>query len=404
MVVRKRKSIKSKQNKNDACHESVNDERCATMIDSSSINNKNNTHDNVAVQQHQHNKCNEVNDPLGSSSDSTSELKSKSMKKYGGTSRMVFIIVAIEIIALTAFLFFQGENNRYFSNRDFLLVRKSAKETQPLNDEFISTAQESPNHQEGRSIVFGKYKILESYHHDSNAFTQGLTYFNGYIYESTGIYGKSSVRKLDPNNNFALLKEVPIDEKFFGEGMTHFRTSDNDDMFIVLTWKEGTAFIYDQNLNLIDSFKYQTETGEGWGITYNTDTGQLIASDGSEYLYIFDLSTRQGNQRLKVHGYLDADSEERSIHMINELEYVSPKDGKTTPYILANVWFQNYILKINPDTGRVTTIYDLGELCPELRYGSEDVLNGISVTSDLDHRIVYITGKLWDKMYKIMLL
>ena len=375
MVVHKRKNINFKQNKNDAGHKSVNDERCAT-----------------------------VNDPLGNS-DSNSELKTKSMKKYGGTSRIVFIIVTIEILALTVFLFFQGENKRYFSNRDFLSVRKSAKGTQPLDDELTSTAQESPNHQEGRSIAFGKYKILESYHHDSNAFTQGLTYFNGYIYESTGIYGKSSVRILDPNNNFALLKEVPIDKKFFGEGMTHYRTSENDDMFVVLTWKEGTAFIYDQNLNLMDSFKYQTETGEGWGITYNTDTGQLIASDGSEYLYIFDLSTRQGSQRLKVHGYLDADSEEeRSIHMINELEYVSPKDGKTTPYILANVWFQNYILKIDPDTGRVTTIYDLSELCPELRYGSEDVLNGISVTSDSDHRIVYITGKLWDKMYKIMLL
>lgn len=370
-MVRKRKNSKSKQDKNDEGHVS-------------SVNNDSN---------------------VGSD-----ESKKK---KQGGTSRIVFVIVAIEILALTVFLLLQGENNRYFSNRDFISIRKSAtknahvssvKETQQTNDEFNPLGQESLKDPENRAIVFGQHKVLESYHHDSHAFTQGLTYFNGYIYESTGIYGRSSVRKLDPNNNFELVQEVSIDKKFFGEGMTHYKTSEGDDMFVVLTWKEGTAFIYDQNLNLIESFKYQTETGEGWGITYNTDSGQIIASDGSEHLYIFDLSTRQGSQRLKVHGYIDEDSEERTINMINELEYVSPKDGKTPPYILANVWFQNYILKIDPDTGRVTTLYDLSELCPELKYGSEDVLNGISVTSDSDHRIVYITGKLWDKMYKIMLL
>jgi glutamine cyclotransferase len=376
-MVRKRKNSKSKQDKNDEVHvSSVNNDRC--------------------------------------SSSNVGSDESKKKKKQGGTSRIVFVIVAIEILALTVFLLLQGENNRYFSNRDFISIRKSAtknaavssvKETQQTNDEFNPIGQEPLKDQEKRrSIVFGPHKVLESYDHDSHAFTQGLTYFNGYIYESTGIYGRSSVRKLDPNNNFEVVQEVSIDKKFFGEGMTHYKTSEGDDMFVVLTWKEGTAFIYDHNLNLMESFKYQTETGEGWGITYNTDRGQIIVSDGSEHLYVFDLSTRQGRQRLKVHGYIDEDSEARGINMINELEYVSPKDGKTPPYILANVWFQNYILKIDPDTGRVTTLYDLSELCPELKYGSEDVLNGISVTSDSDHRIVYITGKLWDKMYKIMLL
>lgn len=356
-----------------------------------------------------------------------SNIKSTA-KKNNKTTSILFIIVAMEILALTIFLFLQGEQSiRYFSNRDFILIRKGAastasgphskettitltdgKEEQAEDGSTLSVRREdSPNDEGGRqrlSITFGHYEVLETYPHDSTAFTQGLTYFNGYIYESTGIYGKSSVRKLDPSNNFSLVQEVPIDKKFFGEGMTHFKTSEGDDMFLVLTWKEGTAFIYDHNLHLMESFKYQTETGEGWGITYNTDTGEIIASDGSEYLYIFDLSTRQGSKRLKVHGYIDGDPEERSINMINELEYVSPKDGKTSPYILANVWLQNYILKINPDTGRVMTLYDLSELCPKLKYGSEDVLNGISVTSESDHRIVYITGKLWDKMYKIKLL
>lgn len=315
-------------------------------------------------------------------------------------SNILFIIISIEITVMILLLLFQGDGIKYFSGRDFSNVKHDIQ-NRPQDDTMIhSKISESVSR---RSMIRGSYQILESYHHDNNAFTQGLTYFDGYVYESTGIYGKSSVRKLDPANNFTVIQEVKIDSNFFGEGMTHFKSSEGDDLFVVLTWKEKTAFIYDQQLHMINSFSYHTQTGEGWGITYNVDTDHLIASDGSEYLHLFNVFTKEKNRKIKVHGYLEEDSDELVVKLINELEYVSPKDG-TTPFILANVWMQDYILQIDPESGRIVALYDLSDLCPKLKFGREDVLNGISVTGAFDHNIVYITGKLWDKIYKIKLM
>ncbi len=225
---------------------------------------------------------------------------------------------------------------------------------------------------------------------------QGLTHEGNNLFESTGLYGHSKLRKFSwPSGK--LVKEVALDSKIFGEGST---VVDND--IIVLSWKARTALVFDkQSLKHRASFSYQTTTGQGWGIT-KSPTG-LIVSDGSSFLHFWDSKTFKQTSRIQVKDTLG-----RPIERLNELEFVSGE-------LLANVWFDTRIARIDPSSGRLLGWID----CSQIHHGrpfrpGDDVLNGIALLSSAaqeqaDARMplhgaeLLLTGKRWDKMYRVRL-
>ena len=227
------------------------------------------------------------------------------------------------------------------------------------------------------------YTIVNSYPHDVGAFTQGLIWHDGIMYESTGQRGESDVRRVLLESG-EVMEEVPIDDQYFGEGITIF-----DDKLYQLTWQAGTGFVYDaDSLELLDSFTYPTE---GWGMTH--DGEQLIMSDGTNTIYFWDVETLEENGRLQVH---DGDT---PIARLNELEYI---DGE----IYANIWQTNLIARIDSETGAVVGWIDLrGLLSAEEMAGLSNpgnaVLNGIAY--DAENGRLFVTGKLWPTLFEIEL-
>ena len=239
---------------------------------------------------------------------------------------------------------------------------------------------EPPTSETNNSALTYSYEIINSYPHDPAAFTQGLIYLDGVLYEGTGRYGQSSLRQVDLETGDVLtLTTMP--EQYFGEGITIL-----DDKIYQLTWKSQTGFIYDQNsFELLETFSYPTE---GWGITH--DGEQLIMSDGTNNLYFLDPDTLAVNGRLPVH-----DDQGNPVMRLNELEYI---DGE----IYANIWQTNYIARINPETGQVTAWLDLtGLLSPDSLSQPVDVLNGIAY--DAENGRLFVTGKLWPVLFEIEL-
>jgi glutamine cyclotransferase len=221
------------------------------------------------------------------------------------------------------------------------------------------------------------YKIKNTYLHDSSAFTQGLVYSDGILYESTGLRGRSSVRRvtLETGN---ILSQTSLLPEFFGEGIAVF-----GDRIYQLTWTTGVGFIYDKKtLALLQEFRYGIE---GWGMTH--DGKFLIVSDGSATLYYWDPQTFREAKRLSV------TAGGKPVTNLNELELV---EGE----IYANIWQQDRIARISPETGKVTGWIDLkGLLAPADRHGGEDVLNGIAY--DPAKKRLFVTGKLWPKLFEI---
>lgn len=233
------------------------------------------------------------------------------------------------------------------------------------------------------SPIHYTYTVVNSYPHDAGAFTQGLVWHDGALYEGTGWRGESDVRRVVLESGEVMV-EVPIDEQYFGEGITIF-----DDKLYELTWQAQTGFVYDADtLELLDEFSYPTE---GWGMTH--DGEQLIVSDGTDTLYFWDAETLTENGRLQVH------DNNRPIININELEYI---DGE----IYANIWQTNLIARIDPETGAVVGWIDLsGLLSPAEQAGLSDpgnaVLNGIAY--DAENGRLFVTGKLWPTLFEIEL-
>jgi glutamine cyclotransferase len=219
------------------------------------------------------------------------------------------------------------------------------------------------------------YQILKRYPHDTNAFTQGLLMQGGFLWESTGRKGKSSFRKIDLEKN-EIVKVVPVPDQFFAEGLTFL-----DGRFFQLTWQEGVCFVYDAEMNKVREFEYE---GEGWGLT--TDGNYLIMSDGSSVLRFLDPKTFEEEKRVlvRING--------RRASVLNELEYV---DGK----ILANVWMQDLVYEIDPETGTVTNQIDLAGLWPISERPQEGVLNGIAFNPATKKLLV--TGKLAPEVWEI---
>ncbi len=224
------------------------------------------------------------------------------------------------------------------------------------------------------------YSVVNAYPHDPGAFTEGLLYRNGYLYESTGLEGASSVRKVELKTG-KVLNGAKLPRDIFGEGIT-----DWGDKLIGLTWKTQVGFVLDiEGFALKGRFDYP---GEGWGLTHNAT--ELVMSDGTAELRVLDPDTLKEKRRIKV------TAEGKPIDQLNELEWV---DGE----IFANIWQTDRIARIDPRTGRVTGWIDLSGLLPEKeRAGRQvDVLNGIAY--DPATQRLFVTGKLWPKLYEIRL-
>ena len=222
-------------------------------------------------------------------------------------------------------------------------------------------------------------EVVAKYPHDTESYTQGLFFHDGQMYESTGVKGKSTFRKVDILTGKAQRK-LDFDRKYFVEGSTIYK-----DNLYILTWESKTAFVYDAaTLEYKSTWKYPRE---GWGLT--TDGKQLIASDGSATLFFMD-------ENFALQRRLIVKYEDRPVRWLNELEYI---DGK----IWANVYTTDEIVIINPKDGRVEGVIDCRGLLPRhLRTPQTDVLNGIAYNPE-DGKI-YLTGKNWPELYEIRLI
>jgi glutaminyl-peptide cyclotransferase len=230
--------------------------------------------------------------------------------------------------------------------------------------------------QQPRGIPTYGYQIQHVYPHDPAAFTQGLQYLDGVLYEGTGLHGRSSIRKVALETG-KVLQRHDVAAEYFGEGITVWK---ND--LIELTWKTQVAFVYDRaTFQLKKQFSY---LGEGWGLTH--DGTNLIMSDGSDQLRVLDPVTFSEQRRIRV---TEAGAPLRNL---NELEVVKHE-------ILANVWQTDYVARIAPDTGRVVGYIDLRGLLSPAERASADVLNGIAYDAAGDR--LFITGKLWPKLFEI---
>ena len=241
----------------------------------------------------------------------------------------------------------------------------------------VSGAKPAPGNLQQRSAPIYGYEVVHTYPHDPKAYTQGLVYQDGYLYESTGLHGQSSLRRVELGTG-KILKEVDLAPQFFGEGLA----LQGGRMF-QLTWQSKTGFIYDLGtFDRIGKFSY---FGEGWGLTF--DGSSLIMSDGTDRLRYLDPQTQKPGRELKVkHG-------EQPLIYLNELEFIKGQ-------IYANVYQTERIARIEPDSGRVVSWIDLGGLLKaEDRKKPVDVLNGIAY--DAEHDRLFVTGKLWPKLFEI---
>lgn len=218
------------------------------------------------------------------------------------------------------------------------------------------------------------YKVVKTYPHDPNAFTQGLIFLDGFLYEGTGLNGRSGLRKVNLETG-KVLQQKPIEEQYFGEGITDWGNE-----LVQITWQNGVGFVYDRaTFQRKKQFKYG---GEGWGITH--DSTRLIMSDGSPVLRFLDPVTQAETGRIVV---LDG---RRPIANLNELEYVNGE-------IWANVWQTFRIARISPQTGQVLGWIDFSGIMKEST--DVDVMNGIAYDAKRDR--LFVTGKLWPKIFEV---
>jgi glutaminyl-peptide cyclotransferase len=222
------------------------------------------------------------------------------------------------------------------------------------------------------------YKVVNKYPHDRTAYTQGLEYREGVLYEGTGLNGRSTLRKVKLETG-EVLQQVHIGDAFFGEGITVL-----PQQIVQLTWQAGMGFVYDRStLRMLHTFNYP---GEGWGLT--NDGKRIFMSDGTAQLRRWDYSTLAEQQRVTVR---DGDKE---IAALNELEFVKGE-------VYANVYTTDRIARINPETGKVVGWINMDGLLPASVRAETDVLNGIAYDAAKDR--LFVTGKLWPTLFEIQL-
>ena len=228
-----------------------------------------------------------------------------------------------------------------------------------------------------QSVPVDGYRVVRTYPHDRNAFTQGLVYLDGVLYESTGLNGRSSLRSVELASG-RVLQSRPVSAEYFAEGLAFLQNK-----LFQLTWQNGVAFVYDRmSFRPLATLKYP---GEGWGLT--TDGQHLILSDGSPTLRFLDPATFRELKRITV------SDRGRPVSQLNELEWVKGE-------IYANVWQTDRLVRISPSTGRVLGWVDLtGLLTDAERYSGVDVLNGIAYDAQGDR--LFVTGTLCPKLFEI---
>ena len=213
--------------------------------------------------------------------------------------------------------------------------------------------------------------------HDPAAYTQGLVWDHGTLYESAGLYGRSSLRQVDPRTG-EVLRRLDVPPGFFAEGLAEV-----GNRLLQLTWKEGVAFVYEpRSFERVGEFRYE---GEGWGLC--DDGRRLVMSDGSDHLGFRDRRT------FALLGGVNVLLDGRPATQLNELECVGGA-------VYANVWMTDQILRIDPASGRVTAVIDAGGLLDAAEQAQADVLNGIAY--DPEKKTFLITGKLWPKMFEVV--
>jgi glutamine cyclotransferase len=223
------------------------------------------------------------------------------------------------------------------------------------------------------------YRVVKTYPHDRGAFTQGLEYRDGVLYEGTGMVGRSSVRKIDLGTG-RTVANYDLPQPFFGEGITVM-----NQQILELTWQHQTGFVYDKsNLRVLRSFNYP---GEGWGLT--NDGKQIYMSDGTPQIRVWDPATLKEIRRITVK------DNGKPVDQLNELEWVRGE-------IYANVWQTDRIARISPADGKVLGWIDLAGIIPKAERPEADaVLNGIAYDAAGDR--LFVTGKLWPKIFEIKL-
>ena len=226
------------------------------------------------------------------------------------------------------------------------------------------------------SIPIYSYSIIKEYPHDPEAFTQGLVYDNGLLYEGTGLYGNSSLRRVELETG-RILDLVTLPPWLFGEGLAIW-----GNRLIQLTWQSGIGLVYyKSNMSRIGDFVYQTE---GWGIT--SDDRRLIMSDGTDTVHFLDPDSFEEIGQLKVR------ANGTPLFGLNELEYVNGS-------IYANIWKTRKIAIISPQTGDVLSWIDLESITDEKNWKNIDVMNGIAYDTEGDR--LFVTGKLWPELFQI---
>jgi len=233
----------------------------------------------------------------------------------------------------------------------------------------------------GKTPIYYHYRVINTYPHDHKAFTQGLIYHDGVLYESTGQWGHSSLRQVDLKTG-KILRIYHLPRRYFAEGMTIW-----ENKIIQLTWRSKIGFVYNlKNIEPLTHFAYPTE---GWGMT--NDGEKLIMSDGTDKLYFLNVNT------FKTIGFIQVRDQNKPITKLNELEYI---EGE----IFANVWMSDLIARISPQTGQVLGWIDLNglkSLLPKTTYPKPDVLNGIAY--DKIGQRLFVTGKFWSQLFEIQL-
>lgn len=248
-----------------------------------------------------------------------------------------------------------------------------------------STTDKSNSKESSANIISGEtklysYEIVRTFSHDPGAYTQGLLYKNGFLYESTGQYGSSSIRKIDPKTGKILIRQnLPF--RYFGEGIAEYK-----DKIYMLTWENRTCFVFDINtLTQETTYQYQ---GEGWGLT--SDGEFLYQSDGSSYIRIVEPTQFRTIKTLQVF------NGNTPVNNLNELEFIGSD-------IYANVWMADSIARIDAVTGSIIQWIDLSPLREKVKHSANaEVLNGIAYNPDT--KSIYVTGKLWPLYFELKLI
>jgi glutaminyl-peptide cyclotransferase len=248
-----------------------------------------------------------------------------------------------------------------------------------LIEQLLFAAAQVSQGQGAHKTPLYSFKIINTFPHDSEAFTQGLEYRGGFLYESTGLKGRSSLRKVRLETG-EVLQRIDLPADYFGEGITLFKNE-----IVQLTWQSHVGFVY--NLSDFRQVRQFSYPGEGWGLA--NDDREIFMSDGTPEIRVLDPATLAEKRRFTVHDGT------MQIRDLNELEYV---EGE----LCANIWQTNRIARISPQTGEVLGWVDLtGLLSPVYRLAEGAVLNGIAY--DAQHKRLFVTGKLWPYLFEIRL-